>query len=510
MVAFNATSPSSVVPQHVKRALTYMRANLHEKIALSDVVAACGASERTLLKQFKRFLGVPPLAHLHQLRLAAARAELLKPECTASIGEVAASCGITHPGRFSTDYRHFFGEMPSETRARATPRTALRRAPVVSDRDVPSLSIHVLRTETLEERREAQDIVDQLIASLSRMRVATVTRERQPRTPGHRAAARYSLEGRLALRGERARVILWLVDEDGRHVWGDSYDGSLRNEFALQDRVIEGVLGGVVPGITRAEINRSLDKVPENLAARDLMLRSLPTALRVDAASANSAFASATEAMQIDPGNALPVAMAAYSQARLWVCDGVVPEQREEASRLAQRAGILDSGDPLVMTARAAVAALLFQRDDAEALATRAIAMDPTCAWAWERRGFARLLVGDDPDAALNDFQRSLHFLGPYMPRDNYFIGIAHAHRAASRLDEAIQWLRKGLAENPDAMILQRLVACWAWRLGDKSTSRQSVEVLRRKQPDLTVTSLIPLLPHSDCPDVLKDAGLPL
>ena len=45
-----------LLPRHVKRALVYMRGNVAEKITLPGLAAACGAPERTLLKQFKGFV----------------------------------------------------------------------------------------------------------------------------------------------------------------------------------------------------------------------------------------------------------------------------------------------------------------------------------------------------------------------------------------------------------------------------------------------------------------------
>ena len=65
-----------LLPQHVKRALAYMRANMAERITLAGLASACGASERTLLKQFQRFVGLPPLGYLRRLRLNVARSEL--------------------------------------------------------------------------------------------------------------------------------------------------------------------------------------------------------------------------------------------------------------------------------------------------------------------------------------------------------------------------------------------------------------------------------------------------
>ena len=110
-----------LLPQHVKRALVYMRGNVAEKITLPGLAAACGAPERTLLKQFKRFVGLPPLAYLPPppsqsgaKRTVASRLryryfrdrhkQRLKPHLLE---------------RFkATEYRRAFGESPSTTRQR--------------------------------------------------------------------------------------------------------------------------------------------------------------------------------------------------------------------------------------------------------------------------------------------------------------------------------------------------------------------------------------------------------
>ena len=53
------------VPEHVKRALAYMRSNMAEKIPLPALASAC-AAERTLLKQLQKSVGVSPLAYLRR------------------------------------------------------------------------------------------------------------------------------------------------------------------------------------------------------------------------------------------------------------------------------------------------------------------------------------------------------------------------------------------------------------------------------------------------------------
>ena len=57
-----------LLPQHVKRALVYMRSNVAEKITLPRLAATCAVPERTLMKQFKRFVWLSPLAYLRRLR----------------------------------------------------------------------------------------------------------------------------------------------------------------------------------------------------------------------------------------------------------------------------------------------------------------------------------------------------------------------------------------------------------------------------------------------------------
>jgi hypothetical protein len=87
-----------------------------------------------------------------------------------------------------------------------------------------------------------------------------------------------------------------------------------------------------------------------------------------------------------------------------------------------------------VTIARGTVASYLKQPEEQEALVARALAMDPTSAWAWERRGYIRqgqafnLHSADEADAAIVDFQRSMRFRGPGLPLANCLYGIAAAH----------------------------------------------------------------------------------
>jgi transcriptional regulator GlxA family with amidase domain len=155
-----ATSPIATrdppLPSHVRRAITFMRENIGEKITLAELSSACAIPERTLLRQFQRFVGLAPLAYLRRLRLNTARTKLVRPDNDNAISDIAIRCGFTHLGRFSSEYRRLFDETPSATRQRA-------RAPAASiaahssaswpNRERPLLLILPLHTDTLQESR---------------------------------------------------------------------------------------------------------------------------------------------------------------------------------------------------------------------------------------------------------------------------------------------------------------------------------------------------------------------
>ena len=191
----------------------------------------------------------------------------------------------------------------------------------VAGREKPSLLILPLRTETLQESLEARDLSERLAATLSRMRIASVALAHPSRSlamnaPQPRdAGTQYCLLGRLTLRGERLRVIVRLVDVAAdRHLWGDSFDGSANDPFELQDRVVDGVLCGVVAHITDAEIERVRERDPRDLNARDLAVQALPLILDANLSSTQNAIAILNRAIDIDPADATAVAFLAYAQ----------------------------------------------------------------------------------------------------------------------------------------------------------------------------------------------------
>jgi AraC family ethanolamine operon transcriptional activator len=98
----------------VDRAVAYMREHAAEPITVVDLCEAAGVHSRVLQYCFNEVFGMTPMAYLRNLRLHQVRREIKQFPQQAQ-GDIAARWGIWHLGRFASDYRRLFGELPSAT-----------------------------------------------------------------------------------------------------------------------------------------------------------------------------------------------------------------------------------------------------------------------------------------------------------------------------------------------------------------------------------------------------------
>jgi adenylate cyclase len=518
----NEDPAQGLLPQHVKRALVYMRVNIAAKISLTELASACALPERTLLKQFRRFVGLSPLMYLRRLRLNLVRGELLQASCEETISEIATNHGLAHLGRFAAEYRRAFGESPSATRSRARELRlgrAVLSAPGVTC-EKPLLLLAPFRTETVEEELEARDLLERLCATLSRVQLANVTMlHRAPDLlPGGRrqrdTGLQYALMGRVRRVDASTRIIARLIAVDTNlHLWGNSFDGLANDPLSLQDRVVDGVLRGVVSTVTDAELGRVRDKDIGDRSARELATQALPLIFATAVTSTKNAMALLTRAAELSPCDPLPLALLAccHVQLALYLGTSIPASARREAERFARDAALLETNDPLVMTARSMAISMAGQCQEGHPLLARALAMDPSSTWAWERSGFSRLSRGDPPDHAIADFTRALQLRGPGWPGVICFTGIASAHRVAGRAQEAELWAQRALAERPDEAWMHRWQSRHAFELGDRKRMARAAEQLRRSHPGVSVSLLAAADPWADPRwlDALGGAGIP-
>jgi len=89
--------------------------NLTEHISVADVSRQLNVSERTLLYAFKNQFDMGPKAYMKVLKLNHAHHLLHRGIGSDTISAIARESGFWHMGQFHTDYKRFFGELPSDT-----------------------------------------------------------------------------------------------------------------------------------------------------------------------------------------------------------------------------------------------------------------------------------------------------------------------------------------------------------------------------------------------------------
>jgi AraC family ethanolamine operon transcriptional activator len=101
------------------RAKEYLRAHANEPLRMGELCGEIGRSSRTLEIGFREAFGMSLKARLQAMRLNGAHRDLRAAKGSEkTVKEIAMKWGFMHLGRFSVNYRKWFGECPSETLGR--------------------------------------------------------------------------------------------------------------------------------------------------------------------------------------------------------------------------------------------------------------------------------------------------------------------------------------------------------------------------------------------------------
>jgi AraC-like DNA-binding protein len=108
---------ADATPATLRQAVAYLETNPDLDIGVTEVAAVCHVSVRALQLAFRRHLDTTPMAYLRQVRLDRVHSELqdADPAGDVTVTEVAARWGMLGTGRFSSQYRAAYGELPSDT-----------------------------------------------------------------------------------------------------------------------------------------------------------------------------------------------------------------------------------------------------------------------------------------------------------------------------------------------------------------------------------------------------------
>jgi adenylate cyclase len=329
---------------------------------------------------------------------------------------------------------------------------------------------------------------------------------------------RYVLEGSVRKGSNRVRITGQLIDTaTGAHIWADRFDGVLDDIFELQDQVASSVAAAIEPRLRQSEIERANRKPTESLDAYDLYLRAL--ALRdkhtdVDE-SVPAAIALLKRALAIDPTYAPAAALVGWSRIHQ-ASHGRRPVSEAEVAEavaLARQALGAGKDDPDALWMAAFVLHFFAgERGIAATAIDRALTLNPNSAHAWIARGYVYCSIGQS-GPAIEAFEQAMRLSPLDRLRRGFTAGIAIAHLAARRYEEALDWAEQTLREEPGytSALRTKVVACA--HLDRIEEAREALREWIGAQPGLTIAKfkMRVFLPEIMAMYVagLRKAGLP-
>ncbi|GGD73340.1 tetratricopeptide repeat protein [Croceicoccus mobilis] len=381
-----------------------------------------------------------------------------------------------------------------------TPATLPR--PVV---DRPSLAVLPFRVIAMEEGSDflADGMQETLIAALSRLgscfvisrgssdRMHFGAATPDPVATGRSFGVSFLIEGSVQRIGPNLRVQVELVETRyGNVIWSDSLSGTIGDFFALQDAVVETLVGQVQPSIQRAEIAQALRKSPGDLNSYDCTMQAMAHVWQLDRDACAQALTLLERALVADPDYPLALALAGWCHAQRsvynWSFDveAAWASARSHAERAAQA-----SDDPLVLTIMGAIHSIARDTEKARLLIERALAIDPNSAIGFQRLGWLEVYCGR-PAKARKALQRALR-LSPFDPMNfNVHAGLGSACELSDDHEAAIAHYHRALRERPSATWIYRHLASAHAAMGQDRAARAALNEVRRHYPDLTVASL--------------------
>ncbi|MCU0983342.1 MAG: helix-turn-helix domain-containing protein [Acetobacteraceae bacterium] len=447
---------------------------------------------RSLEKHFRQFLGCAPAAFLHQERLSRAHQLLRRAPRGIGVTSAAAECGLFHFGRFAVAYKARFGQSPSDT---------LRYARVVNLGGVmPSVmmiathrpSLAVLPFESADSCPiEIRDLGEEVAAAVLRTGWVALA------PPD---GAQYRLQGRVATGGNGVhRIRMTLLDSASRRfIWAAVFDSAVTGGGTIEDWVCRVAAQGAGSAVRDAEIARSTRRVAGGAPAWELGMRALPILMAADPQSHGQAAELLHRAVEIDPRDPVSLALAAW-------CHGLraghhftrdATAERQAAARFASEAATLPACGALVDTILSAAFMLAHNLDASERHARRALAADAASSWGWGRLAWIHAYRGESATAI--ECSRIAQTVGLADPLGYLWsIGIAAASFELGRYGEAVLWYRRAFAAQPKAVWINRFLAAALALSGDKDAGRDSLALLNRAMPGLTIDQVRSGLPHT-------------
>lgn len=248
--------------------------------------------------------------------------------------------------------------------------------------------------------------------------------DRSPVEVGRELRVDAVLDGTIQKDGARVRVTVQLVSvKDGKPIWGDRFDETWTDIFALQDRVSERAVRALTLQLTVEERQRLTKRYTDNAAAYELYLRGRYFWNKRTDESLLKGIGYFEKAIEVDPGYALAYAALAESYVLLPWYGGRPPREAFEKARSA---------------------------------ALKALAMDDQLAEAHTALAYVAERFDWDWAGAERSYRRALELRPNYSTAHQWY---AEYLVQVARLDEAIAEMSRALQLDPLSLIINTELA---------------------------------------------------
>jgi adenylate cyclase len=403
-----------------------------------------------------------------------------------------------------------------------TPRSA--SIPV---RDRPSIAVLPFDNMSPDADQEffVDGLVEDIITTLSKLSGLMVIarnscfaykgRSVDIRTVAAELGVRYVLEGSVRKAGNRIRITAQLIDAgSGAHLWGERYDRSLDDVFAVQDEMTLILATEMQVKLTEGDQARLRYATTENVAAWSKWVEGLSyfrNAITKD--NCTRARDCWERALALDPTSASLHGMLAfirYVDARFdWWDDRETAlakgfESAQEALRLDPENGDAHMSISLLHLVRG-------QFDEAVSHARRSVELAPGSA---DAATFACFVLASSgfPGEAVPQIEKAMT-LSPNYPA-NYLGHMGNAYRLSGRFEEAITAFQAFDARNPGFGLTDLTIAYHQTDRAD--LARETAEKLLAARPEFTIEKWVQTQFRSDTAQLdldiaaLRAAGLPM
>ena len=393
--------------------------------------------------------------------------------------------------------------------------------------DKPSIAVlpFVNISGDSEQEYFADGLTEEIITALSKVpRVFVIARNSsfiykgkpvRVQQVSEELGVQYVLEGSVRKDEDRVRVTAQLVDAlNGRHLWAETFDGELKDIFALQDQISFKVVAALQVKLTEGEQALIVAGRTSSFEAYANFLRGVEYVKQYNREGNLLARKMAEKAIQLDsnyPRGYRLLATTHWLDVRL----GFSQDPRQSltnAAQLYQKVIVMDPSDAVAHSFLGQVYTMMGQHEKGIAEAEKAVAISPNAADTHAMYGFVLHFSGRDNEA-IDSIQKAIR-LNP-SPPNWYFAILGQAYCQAGLYAEAIAAYHNALRHQSDNLPVHLCLAAAYSLSNDERKAHIEIQEVLRLNPKYSVENAAKAWPYRNRTDkdrfvdALRKAGLP-